>query len=518
MQPLGEEQGQEADWRQLEAAMASFRRRAGLLSWAVHSVRFATAACLVWGLVVLVARGLWDLGPETLRWGWFVLPLAALLGGWRSRRHVLDDRALRALFDDRLKAGGLVMAAGELSPEELASAPAVKTDWRPRLEQRSMPRPRWHSAKDLSRLGLAGAFVLGAFLLPTDWQHVEAEQRLDLSQQAEALQTQLDTLQEEGWLDNEEAENLAAALDALQSEAEDPTEAFETLDHLEEQALWAAAQAAEAGLADGERLAVAEAVTDAVLGAELSGSEATGTQAANALNEVAGLLGQMAQDAPWMSPELAAELQASGASAAELQAALGRGRGELQEHLERLQQAGVLDGEALKQLEVGQQPSQDALEAFLDQHQMPASEGMCQGGREGDEMGRGGVRRGPGHAPLTVRDAALFDPEWAPQVLPASEVGGLGQSQLLGERRVEPQEGSNGAPNPSPGGLLDSDPNGGGAWTHTVLPRHRQAVRTYFDRDSSDRDSTDRDSTDRDSSDRRVEDRTNPDSPDEETP
>lgn len=465
--------------------MTSFRRRARLLSWAVHGVRFATAACLLWGVVVLVARGLWEVEPEQLRWGWLMVPVAVLLGAWRSRRDILDDRALRAFFDDRLGAGGLLMAVGELTAEDLASIEAVKTNSRPQFQQRPMPRPRWRSGKDLSRLGLAGAFVLAAFLVPTDWQRVEAEQRLDVSRQSEALQTQLDTLEEEGWLDTEEVDDLEEALDALQSEAADPADAFETLDHLEEQALWAAAQAAEAGLADGERMAVAEAVTDAVLDAEVSGSEASGLQAAAALEEIAGLLGQMAEDAPWMSPELAAALQASGASAAELQSALGRGRAELQDHLERLEQAGVLDGDALRQLEAGRRPSQDALEAFLDQHRMVASEGMCEAGREGGQMGQGGVQRGPGHAPLTVRDAALFDPEWAPQVLPTSEPGGLERSLLLGERRVEPNDsGDPPAATAMPGGLQASESDGAGAWTHTVLPRHRHAVRTFFDRET----------------------------------
>lgn len=460
-----------------EAAMQRFRRQATRLTFLAHSVRYLTLGCISWGTIVLILRAALDVSPTTLQFGALLLPCALLAAVWTSRRHPISDSALGPLFDRTYQKGGLLMAAGEV---DLGAWPR---DLSLPLENRQ--RIRWRARGSVSRLSLAVVFLFASFVLPTKFGDVLAAQRLEIDAQLDVLEEQIVVLEEEKWLEEPQSHELRETLSALRQEAsgDDPAEAFETLDHVQEMALWNSVQGAQASLADSEKLAAAAAVAEAIN----SQSELDQQLTAESMDEVAAMLEEMAESSPWLSPELAEQLQqAAATSPAELANALASGAADLQASLDRLKEAGLLDAETIQRIEQSQaQQQQQALEEFLSQNRMQASQKVLQYRRgTGQQMGRGEIQRGPGHAPLTARDEAAFDAELRPEVLSASSLGEALQSEILGERWVAPDAGA--ATGSTTGGGLDSSrTHGGAAWTHTVLPRHRRAVRDFFDPDSS---------------------------------
>lgn len=454
--------------------MGRFHKRVMWLTFAVHAVRWTTLWCVAWGTVVLIFRAGFEQSTQPLAWGFLGLPVVLLLAARAARRQMPQVTQLAPLFDRSHRAGGLWMASQHRDVDPWRDAVAPTAPPEPR-------RLRWRSTGSLLRLLTAVGFLVACWIVPTPSPTLLADQRLQIDAQIETLEEQLSLLEEERWIEDEQGEALRAALDSLREEAsgEDPAEAFETLDHLRQSAEWAAVEGATASLVDGERLAVAEAVSEAIAAQESSQPAV----AADALSEVAAMLDDLAQGADWMSPELAEELRqaAAGESASELTQALAKGGGELQERLEQLRQAGLLDAQTLERLAEGLATErQAALEAFLAQHRMEASASLVRAAMGQPSAEGGEPRRGPGHAPLTVRDGAQFDPSWTPQVLAAAAMGRVGETELLGHRWVAPQMEdvpADGEGNPLAGASAD----GGAAWTHTVLPRHRRTVRSFFD-------------------------------------
>jgi hypothetical protein len=98
--------------------------------------------------------------------------------------------------------------------------------------------------------------------------------------------------------------------------------------------------------------------------------------------------------------------------------------------------------------------------------------------------GKGGVDRGRGDAAMTWTDGSSEkDARFKEKALPPSSVAGLNDSQLVGLSASAPTADTGGV---AAHGALNSAASGGGsAYTQTILPRHRRAVKRYFDRPQS---------------------------------
>jgi hypothetical protein len=98
--------------------------------------------------------------------------------------------------------------------------------------------------------------------------------------------------------------------------------------------------------------------------------------------------------------------------------------------------------------------------------------------------GKGGVDRGRGDAAMTWADGSSEkDARFKEKILPPSSVAGLNDSQLVGLSASAPTADTSGV---AAHGALNSAASGGGsAYTQTILPRHRGAVKRYFDRPKS---------------------------------
>ena len=466
--------------RSVEQQVVKFRRRAALMTALAAGVRWLAAWLLLWGTAVLALRAGFDMARGVLLWGLVgVVPVAvaALILGF-SRRP--PRRAVLSLFDLHGAGGGLMMASGEV---EIGA-------WRDRIDAKPAPRLRGRHPWRLVAVG--GAFVAAAFLMPVAPVGLEAERPLEIGEEIAELSARIETLEQEGLLEEDEAERFEAGLEALEDEAsgQDPAATWEALDHLQEMTDRTAAEVAEAALAEGEQLAAAEAVAEALSAAGDAGAEHL---ASEAMAELSALTARAADTSKLLDSARLAELSAATGADGQLDLgklldALGRGKGSLGDKLDRLYAGGLIDLETLlaakKALEGG---DLETLAEFLDQNGFEAASGYCQG--QGQVPGRGGVSRGRADAPMTWKDPSSPDgAKWREQVLDPASLAALHQSHLLGLTAADPSALEPAPPAAAGGGLDSAAAGGGAAYTHTLLPRHRGAVERYFDRQGGEED------------------------------
>jgi len=454
-----------------EERVLRLRRRLGVLLVLERGLRRAAAAGFVWGAVVLAARA--GLGAEG---SWMAIGLAATLAvaaaaaaveGWRSRP---STAAVRALLDRRQGHGGLLMAGVE----------ADLGAWRGELRGAAVPRVTWRARPAAWLAAGAAAFVTVAFLAPARVLEAAARRPLDVGREIQELARDLEVLAEEGLLEIEEKESLAGELETLADEAtgEDPARTWEGLDHLRDVAERTADEAAEAAFGEGERLAAAAEVAEAL--GDSAGADPE--LRAAALRELAELAARAAAEERLLDAATAQALTAAAerGDLGELRAALEQGRAGLADALERLHDAGLIDLETLLAARRSLAAEDAELSDFLDQNGLEAS-GELWFGRFG-RPGRGGVDRGRGDAPMTWQEPISSEgASFEEQALDPASLAALERSSLIGLQAAAPPlaEGrpAAGVSAPQPG-----EAAGGGAFTQTVLPRHRGAVRRFFAR------------------------------------
>ena len=452
-----------------------FRRRVAVISATAIGVRYLSLWCLLWGTAVLALRAGFEVPREPLLWGLAgVLPAAsaAAILGFRRRP---ARRAVTSLLDLHSSGGGLMMAQGEV---EIGA-------WRGAVAEAHVPRLRGRRPWGLLVAGVA--FVAAAFVMPVAPAGLGVERRLEIGEEIAALAERVDVLEQEGLLEEELVERFESELEALDERAagDDPAAAWETLDHLQEMTDRAASEVAEAALTEGEQLAAAAAVAEVLSEGGDGLSERLATEA---LAELSALAASAADDSQLLDAALATELATAAEGALDLgrlAEALGRGKGDLGEKLERLYAGGMIDLEALLAAERAlEEGDLDRLANYLDRHGLEAAAAACKGGVPQDRPGRGGTNRGRADAAMAWKDPSSRDgAKWRRQVLDPASLEALHQSHLLGLTAADPGVALEASP-AAAGGAIDpaAITGGGAAYTHTLLPRHRSAVERYFDR------------------------------------
>ncbi len=465
----------------LERGIRSFRRRVAARSALARGARFVALWCFAWGTAVLALRAGFDAPREALIWGLAGCLPAAVAAVALALRERPAERAVRALFDLHNRGGGLMMADGEV---ELGG-------WRARLDAAAVPR--LVARVPVGLLAGGALFVAAAFLMPVAVTGLEAERPLEVGRDVEDLAERIEVLKEESLLDDEQAERFERELEDLRQEAlgDDPARTWETLDHLRETTDRTLADVSEAAIAEGEQLAAAEALAGVLSEAgETAGEE----RLAEAMAELSALTARAAADSRLLDSALAADLAAAsegGLSA--LSEALGQGRGGLETRLERLYAAGLIDLETLLAAKTSMEDDLEALAVYLDEQDLEASSSFCRSGRLASGRsglpGRGGINRGRGDAAMTWREASSADGvSFREQILDPASLAALDDSRLLGLTAADPTRPEASAAATSPGALDPASAAGGGAaYTHTLLPRHRAAVRRFFDRPADER-------------------------------
>ncbi|HXY36886.1 MAG TPA: hypothetical protein VEI07_21845 [Planctomycetaceae bacterium] len=462
---------------QFEAWITRQRRR---LSLGVFLAAFADAMAvflLVFGssvLLVKVARpGLW---PAVLWLSALAVPLTICAWAW-SRRRDFSRRQAVALLDSRTGANGLLMTLCDTVDAEAPSgirSEMADNGWAERLAawnpNWATGLPRLRPVRAARRLWLPIVFVIGCCCVPLREARTESLRANFVgTQAAESLDQSLQELRESEVLDQKESQDLQQAIDKLKEETKTTPlthESWEVVDSLREtmrvraeESLMAASKARDAL----DRLAADAQQSQSSLSAERRD--------------------QLEQEAMESLRKLSKNGRFSKASP------------ELQKKLQQLMKDGKL---SLPKDAKEREKTLSDLKKFLkdESEKLAKSRGKSKEGDVDDDAegensdtdrterdgkpGRGGVNRGRGDAKLTWGDEAETDGAKFKEIVlppgtpdqPSKEI--ISQSATAPE--VEPAASA-----PRAAGQAVGPETGRQTWNRTLRPRHRAAVRNYFD-------------------------------------
>ena len=424
---------------------------------------------LVWGTVVIVLRAAVGMSPLILLSGGIGLILAIACAVVLALRQIPTRTALRASLDKHSGAGGLIMAAETV---ELGN-------WRKQMPLMRSPRLRWRGGVAWGRFAGAVLFVCISFLIPQRFVEISKAQPLDISEEVKQLADGIDVLKEEEIIEPAEAETLEEKLAQLQAEAsgEDPVKTWESLDHLSDTLMQESADAAQEALSETERLTQAETLAEGLIN---EGSQMDAGLLAESMATLAGLVQESAQENALLAAQLP-DLESDASSLTpeqlkEISAALRFTKSEIYDRLVKLHEINLIDLETLKACEELGECDSEGLAAFLAENADSMSIVGCIGGWCRS------VGRGPGHAPMTWNDSATEEgAKFKAEALPLSDIASLEDSELVGLSVAAPSVEISNQP-PESGGLSDATAGGGSSFNQTVLPRHKGAVKRYFER------------------------------------
>jgi DNA-binding transcriptional ArsR family regulator len=439
-----------------------------------YTLALSTLWIFVWGTLTLVMRTAFSTPREVLWWGLAGLLPGVVSGLILARRRSPGHSTIRALLDQHSGQGGLLMAEeiGDLGEWQLP--PAIVT-----------PRVRWQGGGAWALFLSAAAFLAITLLIPMRFAAITADRPLDVAQQTEELAEQIEALKQQEIIEPDKAESLEAKLDEIRADAsgEDPAKTWEALDHLQDAIAKTAGEATEEMVANSAELGHADALSKALM----EGAGALNSKLlTESMKELSDLTKAAAEDDRLFDGDLSQDtldaLKAGKLSKEQLKqlsAALGKAKGRLAQRLAVLREAGLIDLETLKACENAGQCDSAGLAAFLAENgaDMSVADMLA----AWDRPSRGGVDRGRGDAPMTSSDGTSEQgAKFKEQVLSPSALAGFKDSQLVGRSVGAPSVENVEAP--KSGALSGAGPGGGSAFTQTVLPRHKPAVKRYFER------------------------------------
>lgn len=456
-------------------ALLGFGRKLRLFYILRATVQIATIWFFVWGVVVLAVRISGAQHTDWLVFGILGFVPFAVFAGARALSRQPSFTKVRACYDQLKTCGGIIMA------EEAANM----ASWQSQLPDASVPKLRWHKRRAMSLLGVSAIFAAIALLLPERLTQLAGHQPLEIGQVVEHLQTEVKTLQQEKIVEDKKAEDLQKQLDQIKRDSSglDPNKTWEALDHIKESDSNAARQAAQDALAKMTELAQAQTLAQAMKQAADSGMSAeTATQAAR---DLAGLLRNARLDEGLLKakipPGLLSDLNGLNQEQLDrLLRSLQFNKDSLAKTVGKLANLKLIDAALLAKCKnAGQCTNPDALAAYLS---------SCTNGCESlagclYQYCRGGLTRGdpPGISPMTWTDGASEkNVKFKAEALPPSTH--LSDAELVGVSRAAPKLSDKDV-EVQHGALANAAGSGGSAYSHTVLPEHRQAVQNFFKRE-----------------------------------
>ena len=446
-----------------------FRTKMAALLILKKTLAVATVWGLVWGTVVIILRAAIGMPPLALLTGGVGLIFAISCAVVLALRQVPSQTALRASLDKHSGAGGLMMAAETV---ELGN-------WRKQMPSIRLPRLRWRGGVSWARFAGAVLFVSISLLIPQRFVEISKAQPLDIREEVKQLADGIDVLKEEEIIELAEAEMLEEKLAQLQAEAsgEDPVKTWESLDHLADILSQESADAAEDALSETERLTEAETLSEGLIN---EGSEMDAGLLAESMTALSGLVQDAAQENALLAAQLP-DLKSDADSLTleqlrEISKALRFVKGDIYDQLMELHAVNLIDSETLKACEKLGQCDSDGLAAFLAENADSKSVVECIGGW------CRGIGRGPGHAPMTWSNGTTEEgAKFKAEALPLSDIASLEDSEIVGLSIGSPSVETSSLSTES-GGLSGAAAGGGSSFNQTVLPRHKRAVKRYFER------------------------------------
>ncbi len=461
-------------------AIRSFARKLATVMTVKYSLALITLWCFAWGTVSLALRASIGATIKPVLLGFAGIVIAIIVAFVVARRKLPSHSAIRSLLDQQNECGGLLMTAGE----------QPIGDWQSQMRVLAMPQLKWQNRRAWGLLAISFVFVAASLSIPVQLASLAGGQSLDVGKETETLRTQIETLREEQLVTEAKAEELKDKLDQLASDAsgEDPAKTWEALDHLADSIEKTAQEAAAKAANQQQKLNQAEALTEGLM----TGSDQLDTKT---MTEAIQTLSKMMQEAmkenETMANNLSPEIQEAIRNGSlkpehlkDISNALGQNRQKLNQQLSKLNQSGLnkngrINPGSLKGGAQAGKRDNSGLSQFLKENAQKMSVEDAVG--QWCEGGNGGINRGRGDAAMTWTEGSTEkDARFKEKALPPSSIAGLQDSQMIGLSAAAPevQKGNLAAH----GALNNATSGGGSAYTQTILPRHKSAVKRYFER------------------------------------
>ena len=432
-----------------------------------RAVEWSTVYLFCFGTIVLVVKlttpALW---PHVLWVALGALPVM-LLAWWTSRTGQFTRGESVALLDRSLRAGGLLMTLTEAPDEDWEThLPQVEQRWRESL-------PRIRPKRFAGSLAMPLLFTIGACFVPLREISANPIVKNTAGQQATSeLENMLEALEEAEVLDEQEEQTLRDAIEKLQQETEEAPlthEKWETVDALE-QRMRMQLEEASVGIAQAAQAA-------AILASAANGEngELSAERLAELEEDLIETLRKMSENG-----SLSAGAGKMGLSKNDLQRLMKSGQLQLPEDAAERE-------EILNELSDFLQQEADKLSELRSECEGGQCQNCgndCEGGQceacNGNKPGRGGISRGRGDAEMAWGDESddagiLFKETVLPpgmQEDPKDDVIGITRS----EPEVDPATSA-----PRKAARANDPAAGRETWNRKLRPRHRGAVRKFFD-------------------------------------
>ncbi len=466
------------------------------------------------GLVFLLCR---QAGVASIDFAGFALvgiPVAVLAAILVVRRQVVGSHGWLATLDSHNRSGGIMLAARETGD----------FSWSNRLpESISLPVLQVNVTRPMISLFLSLAFLFLCIRLPIVLDSIAVDQKLDLQDSERQIEEQIKVLAEEGLLQPDETRELQQSLERIEagSDPNDPASTFEALDQLQDRLKKQATAGARQMESEMENMKQLQSLAD-----KLGENSGAGALSQSIAREISGALGR--NDAGKAPASLGKALEKTAAGGAEAAGSAEQARKELQEYLkkqaeiaaaraERLAKAKLIDQKTFQELlKAGK--IRPASKSDLDPNatselvrvQVPG--GSCQnsgsqsgtgeksgsgqaapGEKQGSGQGNisdtgagasGEPGRGGGTAPVDFnRRSSEHNLRFIDQNLPPPAESALEQSVAIGMSISAPlQDDSPVVDNPAASSW--QKPADSSAESGIILPKHRGAVKKYFDHEN----------------------------------
>jgi hypothetical protein len=367
------------------------------------------------------------------------------------------------------------MAAGEAQ---------VDPAWLQALPGLNPPRIAWRWPGAAGLLLAAAVFAAFSVLCPIPDLGLRPPSPLELKTAVEDLKANVEQLADKTVIEPNKAVEIKEELAKLEKEAtgEDPAKAWEALDVIKESLTEAARDALEKNMAEGQAISDTLALADQAQ--ELQ--QANGDQAmlSDLLREIGNMVNSQELSAflvdklPPGLLDAAANGQLTPEQLKMLSQCLQGCLGQCRTNLLDLANLKFIQGDF--QLSNGE-CSGDGTNALLALLGQGLCNGNDNGALDGGLPGRGGIDRGRGDAPITWQnDTSEAGAGFKEQALPPSFKLDPKNNILTGISRSDPT-----APvkkNPVETGTLVTGEGGSDSQSQTILPRHRGAIRRFFER------------------------------------
>ena len=473
----------------LDPSLQSFVRKVYAVMIYRTLLKWSVVWLMVSGVIVLIFRFTGEL--PTSWWHWLIGSWIILAGSawFRESQHQPEPKQLRAAFDRQNQAGGLIMAAAEVDTRS----------WESKAGILALPIVKWNSSRIWLGNLLAAVFLIACLLIPVKYASLISDPPLEISQQVEELHEQINVLESEYILPNDEAEVKREELDRVADQASgfNPSKTWEALDQL----LHTNEQLAQGEAEDA--LSKLKAINEASLLGKALEMLPEGLKNQKAMEEglkhMGDLMQQLAKEGALDPENLPPDLQKAMGEAMkqlakgkgpdaqqmkQLLEALENNQDQLKNLAKQLAQKGLIPPDMANQFKKG--PGEGGMDPgplaeLLKQNQGNFKELLEELG--GELGGNGGINRGPGHAPLLYgNNTSEEGSEYKEQKLGLSTP--LDQAKLVGVTITTP-EVTGGEAILRKGALNTAQSGGGNALSAPILPRHRGAVKRFFQRPSA---------------------------------